>query len=475
MFVHTCVRFCGVGQGLYTRGSTRLIDRPNKTLRSIEWVYDCGSMDEKAVNSAVEAGASEEQWELEFVVISHLDIDHIQGLPALLKAYRVKRIVLPYHRREMRLLWGLSALDGNVPLVEMRELIDLWSDPAQVIRGVGSSAGTEEFPEIILVPPSNERASDEYPPETLDLGDEPSLRVQAPSTTEQQPPNARTAVLVPSSAIVYFRHWEFLPYVDPYYEKAYLSFPAETRSDLDNKLKDILTTSQQSATTKSQLWKKISELKNALYGAISALKASNGQAGKVSPAQKNGISLIAYFSAINHLGDLAWTASGRHYKDANDAPDFSFFASVARGGLLCTGDAFLKSPKAIASLQAFLGPKRMANIACHQVAHHGSKKNSGAQIHQAVNAPINVFCADPNAVHKHPDRVTVKAYETWRLLPNAPERRTWRPLVNDMDFGMCIVGACSQGAALFLDRALNDNYRFWRRDWRYCLNSLEWW
>lgn len=474
MFLHTYVRFCGVGQGLYTHGNTRLIDRPNKTVRSIEWVYDCGSMNEEVVNASVEANASEESRELEFVVISHLDIDHIQGLPALLKAYRVKRIVLPYHRREMRLLWGLSALDGNVPLGEMRTLIDLWSDPAQVIRGMGPSAGTEEFPEIILVPPSNERASDEYPPETLDRGDGPYLRVQTPGTAEQQPPSARTAVLVPSSAIIYFRHWEFLPYVDPYYEKAYLSFPAKTQSDLDNKLKDILTTSQQNAATKAQLWKKISALKNALYAAISVLKASKGQASKVSPTQKNGISLIAHFSAINHLGDLACTASEPHYKDAHDAPDFPFFAHVARGGLLCTGDAFLKSAKAITSLQTFLGPKRMANIACHQVAHHGSKKNSDAQTHQTVNAPINVFCADPNAVHKHPDRVTVKAYETWRPLPHVPERRTRRPLVNDTDFEMFIVGACSQDAAQRLRHALHDYHHFWHYDWRYWRDFLEW-
>lgn len=467
MFVHTHVRFCGVGQGLYTHGRTRLINPPGTTDLSIEWVYDCGSMNESTINASVREHASEQRRDLEFVVISHLDIDHIRGLPALLKAYRVKRIVLPYHQRTIRLCWGLSELDGNVPIDQVRTLIGLWRDPVQTIRAMIPSAGAEDGPQIILVPPSREQAPDEYPPDNPNRDNEPYLPLSADEDTELPSGDAHTAVLVPSRPIIYFRHWEFLPYVDPTSHDAYLSFSSDTKDTLDKKLDDILTASQQNNMTGEDLWEKIVAFKEVFYAAISAVKVGNGQRPRASSKQKNEISLIGYFGAINHKRDLAWAAPGSNYRDARGAPDFPFFAQVARGGLLCTGDAFLESAESIKSLETVLGSKRMANIACHQVAHHGSKHNSNALTHQSVNAPVNVFCANPNAKDNHPAKETVRAYARWLPSPNAPKHRTRRPLVNDTDFEMCMVGACSDEAERGMSRALHAGYPLWSYDSRY--------
>lgn len=78
------------------------VGKPNLT-----WIYDCGSEDKAAVDTEVEAYLDGSRPWIEFLFISHLDNDHINGLPRLLRrgdAAQVGTIALPYIDHVERLI-----------------------------------------------------------------------------------------------------------------------------------------------------------------------------------------------------------------------------------------------------------------------------------------------------------------------------------------------------------------------------------
>lgn len=79
--------FHGVGQGLFYSG--HLLDN------QYNFVYDCGS-ESKIVflNNAIDSLKPIK--DIDFVVISHLHVDHYKGLQKLMNDYNVKKIYLPY-------------------------------------------------------------------------------------------------------------------------------------------------------------------------------------------------------------------------------------------------------------------------------------------------------------------------------------------------------------------------------------------
>ena len=78
--------FNGVGQGLFYSGSIYN--------NAFNFVYDCGTMssDKSHIKKAISALPKE----LNFVAISHLHDDHVNGLPELFERTRVNKIYLPY-------------------------------------------------------------------------------------------------------------------------------------------------------------------------------------------------------------------------------------------------------------------------------------------------------------------------------------------------------------------------------------------
>lgn len=58
------------------------------------WVYDCGSNQTEALNREIALIAS--RGDVDFLFLSHLDSDHVNGIDRLLMATCVKEVVLPY-------------------------------------------------------------------------------------------------------------------------------------------------------------------------------------------------------------------------------------------------------------------------------------------------------------------------------------------------------------------------------------------
>lgn len=99
-----------IGQGLFYTGQlkSRL---PNA---EFNFVFDCGSLSYSALNKTIDrfrAIDSNDSKKLDLLVISHFDMDHINGLKRLLDGRKVKCIIAPFIGFKQRISIALNNLD----------------------------------------------------------------------------------------------------------------------------------------------------------------------------------------------------------------------------------------------------------------------------------------------------------------------------------------------------------------------------
>ncbi|HHF0415090.1 TPA: MBL fold metallo-hydrolase [Haemophilus influenzae] len=97
--------FWNVGQGLFSSGRIQMGDAP-----AFHWVYDCGTnSSQKLIQNAIqEYNQQENNADIDLLVLSHFDRDHISGIKELLKNRRkIKHWVVPYYPLWQRLVIAL--------------------------------------------------------------------------------------------------------------------------------------------------------------------------------------------------------------------------------------------------------------------------------------------------------------------------------------------------------------------------------
>ena len=125
--VHGKFKFDTVGQGLFYWGIL------NDNDRQFSFVYDCGSTSKTRIAERVEnfkeiLGCCQE---LDMLVISHFDEDHMNGISELLIDTKVKNVFIPYYYLDDYLLfvcfiygYGIAANIGNIILVPPTDTIE---------------------------------------------------------------------------------------------------------------------------------------------------------------------------------------------------------------------------------------------------------------------------------------------------------------------------------------------------------------
>lgn len=125
--VHGKFKFDTVGQGLFYWGIL------NDNDRQFSFVYDCGSTSKTRIDERVEnfkeiLGCCQE---LDMLVISHFDEDHMNGISELLIDTKVKNVFIPYYYLDDYLLfvcfiygYGIAANIGNIILVPPTDTIE---------------------------------------------------------------------------------------------------------------------------------------------------------------------------------------------------------------------------------------------------------------------------------------------------------------------------------------------------------------
>ncbi|NDW05862.1 hypothetical protein [Jiella pacifica] len=417
-------RFHPVGQGMLHSGNLR-----NGHRKSINWIYDCGSVtSNKLVEDALDniyEHIKEKPGEkplIDIVALSHFDKDHVSGIVYLLRIFRVDIIILPFMPLWQR-LWIAAADKFDV------EFLRFLLDPAEFLR---NAAGGDQ-PRIVFVPPS-----DDTPPPPIDPlpdpdpgpdpdGDERERRFPEKADgrplrirveTEHRPdllsgeiPGSRR---VETPAAEFLRRgsvldvegfWEFVPYNDANQaQKCPPSFPASV---------EPLIAALQDATTSAETKK-----------AFGALKRHYDKTfGKKN---RNIISMFLYGGPATKP------------VDANFSPEFFFEStggwakyrdytrvSTDHFAVLLTGDGSLNSSPRRTAFKNYFSPHgRLSKAAIFQVMHHGASGNSSPEVAEMVAPRASIFCSDPTKGKKHPHADVVRQFWEYNCV-QVDARRGW--------------------------------------------------
>ena len=382
------ILFHPVGQGLFSSGHIRANGS------RFDWTYDCGSdspgkLEDEAVDRLWHEMAADNSMPiLDFVFISHFDLDHISGIPHLLRRFRVEELVVP-----LVPLWRRLLLVLNVGSAITHFQLDFLLDPIGAIARVeGANVGR-----ILLVPPRGSAPSvdgaqfiDDIQPSNrqndlpgrityqvdlensnraLPIGDDPVVASHPPLRVMKQGGRIRVDGF-----------WEFLPYNDALYTKKVDSKFVRKANQIRVRLLQT-----QSPTIRNLL--------------LQVLKR-HYERKFISASTRNGISLFVYAGLVGANGTVC----------ACDWPvDTSCFYPTycigqARGrGFLFTGDGDLKAKRRWKDLETYMGKYRAGHLLALQVMHHGSKNNWHPGLAQSIAAGLAVFAADPAHKLAHPD------------------------------------------------------------------------
>lgn len=391
-----------VGQGLFCSGSfTRSSHDP------FHWVYDCGtdggSRSPKSaalVTTEIDTLAAEVATDrLDLVTLSHFDEDHLSGMTALLRTFRVGTLLLPYLTPWERLI---VALHERVEIGS--ELLKFLTAPAAYLL---------EQPEfriekILFVPSGGEGPAmppflgpTDRPPEDEAVGRAPEIIVKD-HPLDQEDKNAdgiadagladeRVRILDHGCWILIGNAWEFVPYNDTALETAATpSFKAKARP---------LATTLTSSTDAEEREQALDDL-TALYDAT--FKTPNSK--KITARRRNLISLFLYAGPIGpvELRRAEATVPRRGARSlSTEIP--RFWIPSDRFGQMFTGDGFLQTKKQEKDfLDFFAAGNRVERGAIFQVMHHGSEANWRKAFAGKIKPVASLFCSNPLGKHGHP-------------------------------------------------------------------------
>lgn len=154
---HVHHQFHAVGHGTFLTG---VVIADSKSI-SMRWAYDCGSRRLTRVRDVVDELPKWAHWpsgsQLDLLVISHFDDDHINGLEQLLNQHYVKHLALPYMSFRQRLAQAAS-LSGDESASASTAHFSL--DPVGFLVARGFS---ERIGSILVIRGGGEGASDSPP------------------------------------------------------------------------------------------------------------------------------------------------------------------------------------------------------------------------------------------------------------------------------------------------------------------------
>ena len=431
-----------VGQGAFIRGQAEIHDiSPITPRRVIRWIYDCGTDHKREIIDASvhDLGAS---WptkkKLDVLIISHFDKDHISGLPTLLSRYAFDRILMPHLPRLVRLLAVVERIEDEAPM-RLAHLLAFADDPVEYIRSNGGgdteivlvNAVEEDEPPVFSDPNPSDAPLDSKTVLNKDLLGEQTYRDVGSEGS--------VSVVDSGRAIVFDPSWELIPYVDLEVRKKLLNFDLKFKSRLRYKLRQVLILARKLTGTNIRISKADSgasigkvdvkakkEMKKALKQAIYCLKQAvyeaieAGIGTKPTSKHKNAISLMAYMGATttNQVACACTQVEVGVGPEDGDLID-EYAGDLEKGtGLLLTGDADVTYGGVIDRLVAYMTPRRIQMLGVFQVPHHGSKHNSSQETADQLSAPFNVFNANPQGRHGHPDTEVVDRFSS-AVLVNA--------------------------------------------------------
>ncbi len=327
---------------------------------------------------------------IDLLVISHLDRDHVNGVPELMEIFNVRKIVIPYMSKIEKIIFAWTELNAGDELFQRGALNahSLLAGLISEVRDDGTELNLDLGPTEVVE--SSEVASVEY----LEISRNMSKATQD-----------------------FHRVWEFLHF-SLYSGKSesvkndfIKEFNKGFRSVLGKGIDDLDIEDFQDAKKRQNI-KSVYDLACKSIESMHQIKVED---------IFNASSIILYSGPTDDLLDLnkgSWSvvreSAGQQVVGLHGIPDrygiegFSNCSYIDKleyaGGWLGTGDARLKDAANILELRNNLGQSRINRIKVLTVPHHGSKNNSDYEFYN-VFSQLRVECvvhSDPETGYRHP-------------------------------------------------------------------------
>ena len=390
--------FWNVGQGLFSSGHIQMGDA-----LAFHWVYDCGtSSSQKLIQNAVNKyNSNKNQGDIDLLVLSHFDKDHISGVKELLKNRRkIKRWVVPYYPLWQRLVIAL--------LLDIQPDDEEWAfyqNPIQYFKTYfAEELKTTKF---LLLPEKEIESEISINLEPSNYDDVLSFETTEKLSNEFDKSEQNLHWLNPNKALLFRKgeeQFEFVLYNVPFHLLA--KVPTNLTA-FQKQVKQIIQSHQSNSTDPTPALK-------TLY----SLAFGNGS------KNKNIISQYLYIRNIK-LPSF-WGMGNNHIFDVlidNENEIAVIPKDKTKNAILYTGDAFLNDLPLLTDLTQSLGAERMARIYCLQVPHHGSKHNWQQGLAKILSPCISVFSADSQRRKGHPHGEVLKDFAIYTpILVNKTKR-----------------------------------------------------
>lgn len=390
--------FWNVGQGLFSSGRIHMRNAP-----SFHWVYDCGtSSSQKLIQNAVNKYNSDKNQEnIDLLVLSHFDKDHISGVKELLKNGRkIKRWVVPYYP-----LWQRLVIASFLEIQPDDEEWAFYQNPIQYFKTYfAEELKTTKF---LLLPEKEIESEISINLEPSNSDDVLSFETTKKLSGEFDNLEQNVHWLNPDKALLLRKgeeQFEFVLYNVPFHLLA--KVPTNLTA-FQKQVKQIIQSHQSNSTDPTPALKTLYTL---VFG--------NGS------KHKNIISQYLYIRNIK-LSSF-WGMGNNHIFDVsidNENEIAVIPKDKTKNAILYTGDAFLNDLPLLTDLTQSLGAERMARIYCLQVPHHGSKYNWQQGLANIFSPCISVFSADSQRRNGHPHGEVLKDFSTYTpILVNKNKR-----------------------------------------------------
>ena len=390
--------FWNVGQGLFSSGRIQMGDA-----LAFHWVYDCGtSSSQKLIQNAVNKyNFDKNHRNIDLLVLSHFDKDHISGVKELLKNGRkIKRWVVPYYP-----LWQRLVIASFLDIQPDDEEWGFYQNPIQYFK----TYFAEELKKtkFLLLPEKENESEISISLEPSDFDDVLSFETTEKLSDEFDNLGQNVHWLNPDKALLLRKgeeQFEFVLYNVPF---NLLAKVPTNLTAFQKQVKQIIQSHQSNSTDPTPALK-------TLY----TFAFGNGN------KHKNIISQYLYIRNIK-LSSF-WGMGYNHVFDVsidNENEIVVIPEDKTKNAILYTGDAFLNDLPLLTDLTQSLGAERMARIYCLQVPHHGSKHNWQQGLANIFSPCISVFSADSQRRNGHPHGEVLKDFSTYTpILVNKNKR-----------------------------------------------------
>ena len=390
--------FWNVGQGLFSSGRIQMGNAP-----SFHWVYDCGTSSSlQLIQNAIQKyNQQENNADIDLLVLSHFDKDHISGVKELLKNGRkIKRWVVPYYP-----LWQRLVIASLLDIQPDDEEWAFYQNPIQYFKTDFAEALKET--KFLLLPAKENESEISIAFDSSNFDDVLSFETSEKLSDEFDELEQDLCWLNPDKALLLRKgeeQFEFVLYNVPFHLLA--KVPTNLTA-FQKQVKQIIQSHQSNSTDPTPALKR-------LY----TLAFGNGS------KNKNIISQYLYIRNIK-LPSF-WGMGNNHIFDVSIGNENEIAVipkDKTKNAILYTGDAFLNDLPLLTDLTQSLGVERMARIYCLQVPHHGSKHNWQQGLANIFSPCLSVFSADSQRRNGHPHGEVLKDFAIYTpILVNTHKR-----------------------------------------------------